>query len=90
MGLPSCFSTLFSGYKFTYKNQVLASTIEIFRGKAVRAIKVGDFAYIEQNKLGMDEWAKRARKGQLIMHIYNFKTNTRVATVVNGTVHKVN
>lgn len=85
----ACFSAMFSDYKFIYKGKIISTRIISFRNKALRAIRIGDFLYIEQTKLGKGKWSKMARKGDKIMHIYNEKTNKRVASVINGAISVV-
>ena len=84
------FTALFEGRKYIYKRQFLTSKITIFRNRAVRAVKVGNFLYIEQDKFGMDNWSERARSGEHIMHIYNLANDARIAEVVNGKVYRLN
>ena len=85
----AAFMVLFANFKFMFRGNPLKVKLIYHEGDLARAIEVGDFLYIEQNKLGNGNLAKERRAGKLILNIYNKKNMSKIAMVINGKVYRV-
>jgi hypothetical protein len=74
-----------------YKGKLLAGRILPGpKNQALKAIEVGDYLYIEQEKYGQNtKWAALARSGHNILWIVHKPTWKTVGKVVNGEITKL-
>lgn len=85
----AAFMVMFARMRILYKGQLLVtSIITSKRGRLLRAIEVGDYLYIEQEKFEQTHWAAMARKGHGILWIVHRPTAELVGKVVDGKVTK--
>jgi len=81
---------MFGNMRVMYKGALLTSNIvRSTKGKLLRAIEVGDYLYIEQEKFEQTHWAEMARKGNKILWIVHKPTAKLVGKVVNSVVQKL-
>ena len=85
------YRVLFEQQKVFYKGSLLrVGIVKNRRFPADRAIRVGDYLYSEQSKVGESLDAQSARAGKKIMWIIQASSGEIIARVEDGAVERLN
>ena len=86
----AAYKTMFLNERMVFNGVLLQTGIIKGRNKKLlRAIKVGDYLYIEQEKFEDTHWAEMARKGHNVMWIVHHPSAKLVGKVVDGEVTQI-
>lgn len=81
---------LFDHTRVMYKGKLISSRILTdSRGRVHRGVRIGNFIYIQQNKLQNNHYGKIARQGQNIVWVIHAPSKKVVGKVVDGKTARI-
>jgi len=81
------YNLFFKGMRIAYGGKELQIQMVTPRnGGTIKTVQVGDYMYLEQNKLTSSKYAYLAKKGRKILWIVHVPTGKYVGRVIDGDV----